>query len=156
MERDTLRIRQAGREDLARLIDLYQHLTPGDERVDAGEGVAILARLTSLPGSAVFVAEIGPVLVGSCTLVVVPNLTRGGRPYGLVENVVTHCDFRKRGIGREALRAATEAAWNAGFYKVMLLTGSDDPATLKFYRDVGFEQSKTGFQTRRIPARAMT
>ena len=156
MERDTLQIRQAGRDDLSGLVDLYQYLTPGDERVEAGEGAAVLARLSQLPGSAVFVAQIGPLLVGSCTLVVVPNLTRGGRSYGLVENVVTHGDFRKRGIGQRVLRAATEAAWDAGCYKVMLLTGSDDPATLKFYRDAGFEQSKTGFQTRRIPARPLS
>jgi hypothetical protein len=35
----------------------------------------------------------------------------------------------------------------------MLLTGSKDPATLRFYEEAGFEQSKTGFQARRIPAR---
>ncbi len=142
--------------DLARLLDLYQHLTPDDERVEAGEGAVILERLSGLPGSAIFVTEIGPLPVGSCSLVVVPNLTRGGRSYGLVENVVTHGDFRKRGIGGRMLRAATDAAWGAGCYKVMLLTGSDDPAILKFYRDAGFEQSKTGFQTRRIPERALS
>ena len=156
MERDGLQIRQAGRENLAGLLDLYQHLTPGDARVEAGEGASILARLSCLPGSAVCVAEIGPVLVGSCTLVVVPNLTRGGRPYGLVENVVTHGDFRKRGIGRQVLRAATESARDAGYHKVMLLCGLDDRATLRFYRDAGFGQSKTGFQTRRIPARPLS
>jgi hypothetical protein len=37
-------------------------------------------------------------------------------------------------------------------YKVMLLTGSNDPATPRFYEDAGFEQSKTGFQARRISA----
>jgi len=36
----------------------------------------------------------------------------------------------------------------------MLLTGSKTPATLKFYKDVGFEQNKTGFQIRRLPVRA--
>ena len=29
-----------------------------------------------------------------------------------------------------------------------------NPATLKFYSDVGFEQNKTGFQIRQIPVRA--
>ena len=71
MERDTLQIRQAGRDDLSGLVDLYQYLTPGDERVEAGEGAAVLARLSQLPGSAVFVAQIGTLLVGSCTLVVI-------------------------------------------------------------------------------------
>lgn len=43
-------------------------------------------------------------------------------------------------------------AWEAGCYKVMLMTGSKRPETLRFYADAGFEQSKTGFQIRRPPA----
>ena len=66
---------------------------------------------------------------------------------------MTHGDFRNRGIGTQLLQAATEAAWDAGCYKLMLLAGSDSPATLNFYRNAGFEPSKTGFQKRRIPAR---
>jgi len=104
--------------------------------------------------SAIFVVEVGGVLVASCTLIVVPNLTRGGRPYGLIENVVTHAHFRKRGFGKQVLAAASSAAWDAGCYKVILMTGSTKPETLKFYAEAGFEQSKTGFQMRRIAARA--
>lgn len=146
-------IRTAGRGDVDALLDLYQHLTPGDARVATDVGVTILDRLTAFPGSAVLVADVGAVLVASCTLIVVPNLTRGGMPYGLIENVVTHGDYRKRGFGTQLLQAAKEAAWLAGCYKVMLLTGSESPATLNFYRNAGFEQSKTGFQVRRIPSR---
>lgn len=83
---------------------------------------------------------------------VIPNLTRGGRPYALIENVVTHADHRQRGHGRALLHAAVAAAWEAGCYKVMLMTGSKRPETLRFYADAGFEQSKTGFQIRRPPA----
>ena len=93
-------------------------------------------------------------IVASCTLIVIPNLTRGGQPYGLIENVVTHVAFRERGFGKQLLQAAVAAAWQADCYKVMLLTGSKDPATLRFYAEAGFEQSKTGFQARRVPASA--
>ncbi|XSC48098.1 GNAT family N-acetyltransferase [Bradyrhizobium sp. RDT10] len=93
-------------------------------------------------------------VVTTCTLVIVPNLTRGGAPYALIENVVTDAQHRKRGYGKLILRTAISAAsWGHDCYKVMLLTGSRDPATLKFYQEVGFEQSKTGFQARRIPPR---
>jgi GNAT superfamily N-acetyltransferase len=74
----------------------------------------------------------------------------------LIENVVTHGDFRKRGYGKQILNSAATAAWNAGCYKVMLMTGSGKPETLKFYLDAGFEQSKTGFQMRKLPIRPET
>ena len=84
---------------------------------------------------------------------VVPNLTRSGRPYGLIENVVTHADHRVRGYGKQLLQAAITAAWDADCYKVMLMTGSKEPSTLAFYASAGFEQSKTRFQVRRLPSR---
>jgi GNAT superfamily N-acetyltransferase len=87
--------------------------------------------------------------VTSCTLIVIPNLTRRGAPYALIENVVTHADHRRAGHGRAVLKAAVAAAWAAGCYKVMLLTGRKDAGTLAFYLRAGFEQSKTGFQIRR-------
>ncbi len=33
------------------------------------------------------------------------------------------------------------------------MTGSEEPGTLRLYADVGFEQTKTGFQVRRVPER---
>jgi GNAT superfamily N-acetyltransferase len=104
-------------------------------------------------GSAIFVGVAQDAIVGSCTLVVIPNLTRGGQPYGLIENVVTHAAYRGRGFGKQLLRAAVAAAWQADCYKVMLMTGSKKPSTLAFYTAAGFEQSKTGFQVRRLPSR---
>jgi hypothetical protein len=46
------------------------------------------------------------------------------------------------------IRHAVGHAWDKGCFKVMLLTGSQDPATLKFYEGCGFVQNKTGFQIR--------
>ena len=91
--------------------------------------------------------------MASCTLIVIPNLTRGGKPYALIENVVTHAGYRGRGYGTSILHAAAKAAWDVGCYKVMLMTGSKQPSTLKFYENAGFEQTKTGFQMRRMSVR---
>jgi GNAT superfamily N-acetyltransferase len=79
-------------------------------------------------------------LVSSCNLTIVPNLTRGCRSYGLIENVVTHADFRKCGYGKAVLDEALRDAWNAGCYKVMLLTGRKDEATFRFYESAGFDR----------------
>ncbi|MEF2071578.1 GNAT family N-acetyltransferase [Consotaella aegiceratis] len=154
MAHSTLSIRRATTGDIPRLLDLYQHLIPGDDRPDDASAAGAFERFVAYAGSAIFLGEVDGALVTSCVLVVVPNLTRCARPYGIIENVVTHCGHRQRGYGRQILDAASDAAWSAGCYKVMLLAGSKAPATLNFYRQAGFEQSKTGFQKRRIPVRS--
>lgn len=149
IESTTLSIGTAGVHDMHDLLSLYRHLHPGDPVLSEGDGRRILDRLHLYPGSAVFLGRLAGAPVASCTLVVVPNLTRGGQSYGVIENVVTDAAYRRRGFGAAVLNAAIASAWDHGCYKVMLLTGSTDPATLRFYGDAGFEQSKTGFQIRR-------
>lgn len=150
---DPWAIRAASDADLPALLELYQHLIPGEAQPSPKAASDIHARFLSYPGSAIFLGESAGQMVTSCTLVVVPNLTRGGAPYGLIENVVTHSAHRNRGHGQTLLRHVTQAAWAAGCYKVMLLTGSTDPATHAFYRAAGFENTKTGYQMRAIPPR---
>ncbi|ESQ75398.1 GNAT family N-acetyltransferase [Asticcacaulis sp. AC402] len=149
-----MKIRSADREDIADLLNLYRHLDPADKETTVEDGLRNLELLKLYPGSTILVGCLGEAIVASCTLVVIPNLTRGAAPYALIENVVTDARFRSRGYGKAVLKHATEAAWHAGCYKVMLLTGSKRPEVLKFYQDAGFEQNKTGFQIRRLPPRA--
>lgn len=145
-----LTIRPAGPADLPAVLELYRHLQPDDPALPPGEAEATWRRLLDHPGLTVLVgATADGALAASCTLVVIPNLTRGGRPYALIENVVTQAAHRQRGHGRALLHAAVAMAWEAGCYKVMLMTGSKRPETLRFYANAGFEQSKTGFQIRR-------
>lgn len=146
-------VRTASQADIPSLLDLYQQLNPGDAAPAPEDARHILAQLSLYSGSAILLGVVDGKAAATCTLVVVPNLTRGGAPYGLIENVVTDTRYRKRGFGKTLLKEAIAAAWKHDCYKVMLLTGSKDPATTKFYSGAGFEQSKTGFQVRRIPAR---
>ena len=85
-------------------------------------------------------------LVSSCVCVIIPNLTRNVRPYAFIENVVTHEAYRGRGYATECLNFAREIARQEGCYKMMLLTGSKDPKTLRFYEQAGYNSSdKTAF-----------
>ena len=147
-------IRPASRSDLPQLLALYPHLNPADliPSVDVAE--LRFEELRKYHGSEIFIGLTEHAIVATCTLIVIPNLTRDGQPYGLIENVVTHAAFRGRGFGKQLLQAAVAAAWQADCYKVMLLTGSKEPSTLAFYATAGFEQSKTGFQMRRLPPRS--
>lgn len=148
---DALAIRPAQTDDLSGLLDLYRHLNPGDAAITVEHAMPRLTALLQISDCAVLLGFVAtnPSPVASCTLIVIPNLTRGGAPYALVENVVTHEGYRGQGYGRAVLHAAQTRAWAAGCYKIMLLTGSQDPGTHQFYRASGFEQSKTGYQIRR-------
>jgi GNAT superfamily N-acetyltransferase len=148
-----LLIRAVEEADLPALLELYRDLHPSDPPLVLEDAASVWRRLSGYGGSAVFVGVQQNVLVTTCTLVVIPNLTRGGLPYALIENVVTCANHRKQGHGAAVLKHAIAEAWKHNCYKVMLLTGSKSPATLKFYSGVGFEQNKTGFQIRQLPVR---
>lgn len=147
-------IRPADEADLPKLLDLYRHLDAKDARCPFDEAIGIFERFLRYAGSVILIGCVDDKLVASCTVVVVPNLTRGGAPYALIENVVTHAENRNQGFGKAIMTAAIDRAWAAGCYKAMLMTGSKKELTLGFYKAVGFEQSKTGFQIRRMPARS--
>jgi GNAT superfamily N-acetyltransferase len=142
-------LRPAGPDDLPGLLALYAELNPADPPLDAATAEARFTAILAQPGMMIFVAAKGEAPLASCTLVVVPNLTRAGAPYALIENVVTHSSARRQGLGRAVIRHAIDSAWKAGCYKVMLLTGRGDTGTYDFYTDCGFKQDKTGFQVRR-------
>src|SRR5262249_9859931 len=135
-------IRHALSGDLPQLLALYPHLNPADPIPSLEVAHRRLEALQKYPGSAVSIGIVDASTIASCTLVVIPNLTRGGQPCGLIENVVTHAQHRGRGYGKQVLRAAVMAAWDANCYKVMLMTGSKDLATLAFYASAGFEQKQ--------------
>ena len=71
----------------------------------------------------VIVAQAAEMLVSSCTLAIVLNLSRGGRSYAVIENVVTHADYRRLGLGGRVLVQALDVAWQADCYKVLLANG---------------------------------
>ena len=75
------------------------------------------------PGTSVFLAEQNGEIIGMATLHIPPNMTRGGRPYALIENVIMAADHRCGGVGRRVMKEVVAAAWSAGAYKIMLLTG---------------------------------
>lgn len=137
--------------ELASLLSLYRHLHPADPELAITQEVQQLwQRILSDNHLKYLVAEVAGQIVSTCTLAIIPNLTRGPRPYGLIENVVTHPDFRRKGLGTRVLKAALEMAWGQNCYKVMLLTSRKDEATLRFYQQAGFEAGvKTGFVARR-------
>ena len=142
-------VREVAEAELPALLHLYTHLNPNDPPLPLYEAADIWTPMVRDPNQCVYGAYLESELVATCTLIVIPNLTHGGRPYALLENVVTHSNYRRCGYATTILKHALEAAWGRGCYKVMLLTGSKNEATLRFYENVGFHHGdKTGFVAR--------
>jgi GNAT superfamily N-acetyltransferase len=140
-------IRELAGHDLGDLLALYAHLHRQDATLPDETAVqGVWREILENQHHRIFGGHVGDTLVSSCALTIVPNLTRGCRPYGLIENVVTHAAHRNRGYGKAILAYALDHAWAAGCYKVMLLTGKQDEATLRFYEAAGFDgDEKRGF-----------
>ena len=96
-----MEIREIKESELNKLLDLYLHLHSSDDPLPEPETVkTIWHEIQSNPNLKYFGLYDEGRLVSSCTISIIPNLTRGCRPYGVIENVVTHGDFRRKGYGR--------------------------------------------------------
>ncbi|MCM3633544.1 GNAT family N-acetyltransferase [Paenibacillus camelliae] len=132
--------------ELDQLLALYKHLNPDDPELNISEIHNHWNEIISDPLMKIIVVECDGKIVSSCVLVLVRNLTRGARSYGLIENVVTHSDYRKQGYGRLVLQKSIELAQEHNCYKVMLMTSSRMEGTNRFYEECGFEKGdKTAF-----------
>ena len=139
-------VREAHKDDLDSLLDLYLFLhedsIPDHDRHLQDTWELII----NDKNHHIIVNEEDGMIVSSCVCVIIPNLTRNVRPYAFVENVVTHRDYRKKGLASACLDYAREIARKENCYKMMLLTGSKDPNTLRFYESAGYNSSdKTAF-----------
>jgi len=139
-------VRLIAREELPNLLALYRFLHAIDAPLPDDD--TLWSRWDAIlrdPRLFYVVADRAGDLVATCSLAVIPNLTRGARPYGVIENVVTHPAHRRQGLGTQVLRYASTLAWQQDCYKVMLLTGSQREETLHFYEQAGFTRGvKTG------------
>lgn len=139
-------VREIRENELTELLTLYTHLHESGLPPENDRLRETWARILRDPHHHILVYESDGRLVSSCVCVVVPNLTRNVRPYALVENVVTHAGYRGRGYATACLEAAGAIARQADCYKIMLLTGSRDEATHRFYRQAGYNATdKTAY-----------
>jgi len=140
-----LHIRTADTQDLPILLSLYRDMHDYDE---AGEEELLKAwnEIMENPAIFPFILEVNSVPVSSCMFILIPNLSRGARPFGIIENVVTGKEFRNKGYGTALISHVLELAWKKNCYKVMLLSGRKSEAVFRFYEQAGFVRGeKEGF-----------
>jgi GNAT superfamily N-acetyltransferase len=141
------KVRLIREDELKSLLSLYKYLIPDDLQLEIDTSVRKHWKdIVADPNLFYIVIEEDGRIVSSCTLAVIKNLTRSAKPYGLIENVVTHPDYRNKGYGTTILKKAVEICREKGCYKVMLMTSSKDESIFRFYENAGFNRGeKTGF-----------
>jgi len=144
-------IRELASGDLDALLEAYRDLHPGDDPLpERSELLRAWDAICADPRLLYVGAFAGPRLLSTCTAAIVPNLTRGARPYAVVENVWTDSEFRRQGLGSAVLQELLSRCWAANCYKVMLLSASSRDAAHEFYERNGFDkQAKQGFVIRK-------
>lgn len=138
-------IREITENDFDQLLRLYMQLdNPFPEKSE--RVLAVWNSILADENHHIIVAEEDGNIVSSCVCVIIPNLTRGQRPYAFVENVITDEKYRKKGLATVCLDYARELAQRKNCYKMMLLTGARQESTLRFYEQAGYNKNdKTAF-----------
>jgi GNAT superfamily N-acetyltransferase len=103
-------------------------------------------RILRQPMRRVLVADLGGRVVGTADVLVVENLSRGVRPWAIVENVVVDPGSRRRGVGGALINAATDFADESGCYKIQLVSNRARVEARSLYRELGFDAEVEGFR----------
>jgi GNAT superfamily N-acetyltransferase len=142
-------VRPAQPGDLPELLDLYGELADGRQAALPATGPAAarqFEQILSDPSRTILVAVTGGRVAGTADLTIVANLTHGGCPWAIVENVVVSAAARGRGTGTALMERASEVARRAGCYKIQLLSRKQRVRAHKFYQAIGFEAAAEGFR----------
>jgi len=130
--------RLANADDLSSLLALFADSNVSRSVEPRARAEQIWAEMLAREGVAVFVSDAESRIVSTCMLITTPNLLRGGRQFGIIENVATHPGFQGRGHGRAVIEAALDEAWKQDCHQVLLQSGRADPRVHRFYEACGF------------------
>ena len=137
-----LLIRNLVFSDLDKLLALYHDLNPLDDALPPRPTVEEVWRaILDDPMQIYLGGFVDGALVSACNAAVVRNLTRGARPYAVIENVVTATDHRRHGFGSAVLQALLTLCRARHCYKVMLLSGANRADAHAFYDSNGFDST---------------
>ena len=143
------RVRQAGEDDIPRVLELYRQLAldPDTEvaNLSPADCQRIFTEMSTTPGYELLVAEEAGEIVATTVLVILPGLSHNASPFAVIDYVVVDEAHRRQGIGKLLMDYCLDRSREAGFYKVMLTSDNQREAAYRFYRALGFEDSSHGF-----------
>jgi GNAT superfamily N-acetyltransferase len=134
--------------ELLSLLELYKQLNPEDNIIDEFTAKNIWKRIEA-QNIKYFIAKENGKIIASCYICIIPNLTRGGKSIGFIENVITDIEYKGKGIGKNIVENAIKYAREQNCYKILLQSGNRRTDAHRFYESVGFDgESKRAFEIR--------
>lgn len=134
--------------DLLSMMELYKQLNPNEEIINESTAKNIWKNIEN-QNIKYFTAKDNGKIIASCYICIIPNLTRGGKPIGFIENVITDIEYRGKGIGKKIMENAVKYAKEQNCYKVILQSGNKRADAHGFYESIGFNgESKKAFEIR--------
>ena len=145
-------VRDATEADLPRIVELLAQLALDGRAREASDSALTetyrraFQSVAADPRQRLLVVEARGRLIGTATLIIIPNLSYRGRPYGIVENIVVDAAERGLGYGELLLRTAIDEARQAGCYKLSLTSNKRRKDAHRFYERVGFKATHEGYR----------
>lgn len=145
----SITVREAGTGDFAavvRLLDQMDESMYGD-RAHAGETDlrTLYDAILADPDQRLLLAEDGGRLVGSTHVIVLRHFGRSLARSAVLEGVVVDPAYRRKGVGAALMRAAAQAAREAGCYKLALTSNLARAGAHRFYSRLGWKRSHYGY-----------
>jgi GNAT superfamily N-acetyltransferase len=138
----------ANRNDLKGILELYKQLNGSNNEFAFSDAEKVWDKIET-ENIKYIIAKDNNVIIASCYIAIIPNLTYNGKSIGFIENVITDEKYRKQGIGREIMNKAIIYAKSQNCYKILLQSGVRRSIAHKFYESIGFNgDSKKAYEMR--------
>ncbi len=141
-------VRKSCHDDLLAVVRLYERSSELEDGRLSERQRATWDRMMATDALTVYVAEKDGEVVGTCCLLVMPNLTYDCHPTAFVEAVVVAGAHRRRGVARMMLVHLLHDARGMSCRKVQLLSHKRhaEDGGHALYRSSGFESEAEGFR----------
>lgn len=127
--------------ELYRLLDFYPEEEQPFDQLEQQ-----FMRHKHYPDYRIFVAEMDNTVVGTFALIIIESAAHGGKPFGIVEDVVVSNSWQGQGIGKKMMLFAMQFCQTKGCYKLALSSHLQRNEAHQFYESLGFTKHGFSFQ----------
>ncbi|BCA96350.1 hypothetical protein TUM19329_27110 [Legionella antarctica] len=142
----SLKIREATREDLPEILDLYAQPGMDDGSIlSTLQATIMYKKMRSYPNYKIFACLSEGSIVGTFALLIAPNLIHNGNALAIIEDVMVSPKTQGKGIGKFMMSFAIHASEELNCYKMALSSNLKREMAHNFYKSLGFEEIGASF-----------